>query len=62
METSRKKLLKNVMERSAACGETAGSVLLVKKAGKEECFIRTGYADIPAKKPLERNTLFRLYS
>ena len=62
METSRKKLLKNVMERSAACGETAGSVLLVKKAGKEECFIKTGYADIPAKKPLERNTLFRLYS
>ena len=50
------------MQRSAESGETAGSLLLVMKNGREECFLKTGYADIEAKKPLERNTLFRLYS
>lgn len=62
MDASRKKLLKNVMDASVKSGETAGSLLLVMKNGREECFLKTGYADIPAGKPLERNTLFRLYS
>ena len=50
------------MERSVSWGETAGSILLVTKDGKEECFLETGYADIENKKPLKRDTLFRLYS
>ncbi len=54
--------LKAAMERSVSCGETAGSLLLVIKDGKEECYLETGYADIPNKKPLKRDSLFRLYS
>ena len=54
--------LKAAMERSVSWGETAGSLLLVIKDGKEECYLETGYADIPNKKPLKRDSLFRMYS
>ncbi|MBO7355130.1 MAG: beta-lactamase family protein, partial [Lachnospiraceae bacterium] len=62
MEKNKIGYLLETMERSVEWGETAGSLLLVTKDGKEECFLKTGYADIENKKPLERDSLFRLYS
>ncbi|MCR5740084.1 MAG: beta-lactamase family protein [Lachnospiraceae bacterium] len=62
MEKKKIEYLQETMDRSVEWGETAGSLLLVTKDGKEECFLKTGYADIENKKPLERNSLFRLYS
>ena len=62
MEKKKIEYLQETMDKSVEWGETAGSLLLVTKDGKEECFLKTGYADIENKKPLERNSLFRLYS
>ena len=62
MENNKIKCLQETMDRSVEWGETAGSLLLVTKNGKEECFLKTGYADIENKKPLQRDSLFRLYS
>lgn len=62
MENSKIAYLQQAMDRSAEWGETAGSLLLVLKDGKEECFLKSGYADIENKKPLERDSIFRLYS
>ena len=62
MENSKITYLQQAMDRSAEWGETAGSLLLVLKDGKEECFLKSGYADIENKKPLERDSIFRLYS
>ena len=42
--------------------EAAGVSLLVLKDGRELCHVREGYADIAAGKPLQRDSIFRLYS
>ena len=54
--------LQNAMDRSVKTGETAGSLVMVIKDGKEECFLKSGYSDLDKKTPLERNSIFRLYS
>ena len=62
MEKNKISYLQETMDRSVEWGETAGSLLLVTQNGKEECFLKTGYSDIENKIPLQRDSLFRLYS
>ena len=59
----------NLQEKLSAClkqavenHEAAGVSLLVLKDGRELCHVREGYADIAAGKPLQRDSIFRLYS
>ena len=62
MEQNKISDLQNAMDRSVKTGETAGSLVMVIKDGKEECFLKSGYSDLDKKTPLERNSIFRLYS
>src|SRR5579871_6886595 len=40
----------------------AGIVILIARHGKIVHFTALGYADVDKKKPMERDTIFRLYS
>ncbi len=62
MEQNKISDLQNAMDRSVKTGETAGSLVMVIKDGKEEYFLKSGYSDLDKKTPLERNSIFRLYS
>ncbi len=62
MEQNKISDLQNAMDRSVKTGETAGSLVMVIKDGKEECFLKSGYSDLDKKTPLEINSIFRLYS
>ncbi len=62
MDKKKLDFLQETMDRSVEWGETAGSLLLVTKNGKEECYLESGFADIENKKPLKRDSIFRLYS
>ena len=51
-----------IMEKAVASGDIAGANLLVLKNGSEEVYCQCGYRDIENKKPVTRDTIFRLYS
>mgnify|MGYP002510284366 CR=1 FL=1 len=54
--------IKNIMERSVGDREVAGVNLLVEKDGREVCYCQAGMADLEKKRPMSRDTIFRLYS
>jgi len=54
--------LDEIMEELVKDGEIAGMNLLIMRHGKEQHYHEAGKADIAAKKPLKRDTIFRLYS
>ena len=47
---------------SIASGEVMGANLLITKGNEELVYAQAGMADREAEKPIERNTIFRLYS
>ena len=47
---------------SIASGEVMGANLLITKGNEELVYAQAGRADREAEKPIERNTIFRLYS
>ena len=47
---------------SIASGEVMGANFLIKKGNEELVYAQAGMADREAEKPIERNTIFRLYS
>lgn len=51
-----------IMEELVKDGEIAGMNLLITRFGKEQHYYEVGKADIAAKKPIKRDTIFRLYS
>lgn len=51
-----------IMEELVKDGEVAGMNLLITRYGKEQHYYEVGKADIAAKKPIKRDTIFRLYS
>ena len=51
-----------IMEELVRDGEIAGMNLLITRYGKEQHYYEAGKADIAAKKPIKRDTIFRLYS
>ena len=58
--------LKDKMERCLRQAvdnrEAAGLTLLIRKEGKDLCYASAGMADIASGKPVERDSIFRLYS
>lgn len=56
------KKLHEIMKEAIDRSEVAGVNLLVYKDGQEIFYGEEGYADREAKKPLTRDTIFRLYS
>ena len=54
--------LKETLADAIADGTTAGANLLILQDGEELFYDGQGYADIEEKKPIRRDTIFRLYS
>ncbi|MCR5006880.1 MAG: beta-lactamase family protein [Clostridiales bacterium] len=54
--------MERTLQQAVADGFIAGGNLLVLKDGKEQFYCQAGYADRQAGLPIERNTIFRLYS
>lgn len=54
--------MREMIDEAIAQGETAGMSLGIWQDGEELFFTAQGYADQEAKKPMERNTIHRLYS
>ena len=50
------------LERAVENKEAAGINLRVLRNGEELCYAQAGLADIASGKPLDRNSIFRLYS
>ena len=51
-----------ILDRAVEKGEVAGANAMVLQNGKELGYFESGFAEIESKKPIERNTIFRLYS
>lgn len=62
MKEITKQRIREILETSVADGTTAGANVLVMEDGKEVYYTQHGFADIGQKKPIERDTIFRLYS
>jgi CubicO group peptidase (beta-lactamase class C family) len=54
--------IRPAMERAIANGEMAGGVGLIARHGKIACFEMWGMSDREAKKPMEKDSIFRMYS
>lgn len=57
-----KEQLDEIMQQAVKNGDTAGVNLLVLKDGREWFYGEAGYRDLENKKPMTRDTIFRLYS
>ena len=55
-------LIQEAMDMAVENKEVAGVSALAIRDGKEICFAKSGYSDIAAGKPMERNTICHLYS
>lgn len=62
MEKETKQRIRELMEEAVAAGTTAGVEVLVRQNDQEQFFGQSGFADREEKKPVCRNTIFRLYS
>lgn len=60
--TELEKRLQAVMEQAVEDCEVAGINLLVEKGGEEVCYCQAGMADREKMRPVDRSTIFRLYS
>lgn len=56
------KVIDEIIKDAISAGEIAGANCLAKQGGKELFYYQEGYADIENGKPIERDTIFRLYS
>lgn len=54
--------LKSILREAIVKKETPGANLLVFKDGKEILYHNDGFADLEDRRPVARNTIFRLYS
>lgn len=61
-EKTKTERLQWILDDAVERGEIPGATLLVRKEGKEEVYLESGYADIEAKKPVARDSIYRLYS
>lgn len=62
MNQERLKRIDGVLARAVADGQAAGVSAMVLENGEERYFGAAGWADREAEKPLERDTIFRLFS
>lgn len=54
--------LTRCLEEAVSRQEAAGITLLVSQADYEICYAQAGYANLAARKPVSRDSIFRLYS
>lgn len=54
--------IQQILQRAYDEKEMAGASVLFVRNGKEELYCQSGFADIKAKAPIQRDTIFRLYS
>ena len=57
MEQAKIDRLQWILDDAVARGEIPGALLLVRKEGKEEVYLESGYADIKAEKPVARDSM-----
>ena len=62
METDKRKRMQEILDGAVADGEIAGGSFCMWKDGRELCYFQSGYADLGRKIPVERDSIFRLYS
>lgn len=62
MKNETKERVQKLMEEAIAGGVIAGASILVRKDGEELHYAEAGFADVEEKKPIRRDTIFRLYS
>lgn len=62
MEQEKINRLQWILDDAVAGGEIPGAILMVRREGKEIVYLESGYADIEAKKPVSRDSIYRLYS
>lgn len=62
MEQEKINRLQWILDDAVARGEIPGAILMVRREGKETVYLESGYADIEAKKPVSRDSIYRLYS
>lgn len=62
MKTEKLSRVSELITELAETEEVAGMSMLLMQHGKEQYYYEAGYADIAAKKLLQRDTIFRLYS
>ena len=62
MEQEKINRLQWILDDAVARGEIPGAILMVRREGKETVYLESGYADIEAKKPVARDSIYRLYS
>lgn len=62
MDNIIKERLQQVMDCAVQKGEIPGCMLLIRKNGKEEVYLESGYADVEAKIPVRRDGIYRLFS
>jgi CubicO group peptidase (beta-lactamase class C family) len=62
VSSQRLKLIDDLVARKLESGELVGAVSLVSRRGKIVYFNAAGYADAEAKKPMQRDTIFRIFS
>ena len=56
------KKIQNAIDRSVEKGEAAGIGVLIYRNGREVLFSAGGYRDAENKKPIEKDTIYRMYS
>ena len=61
MEQEKINRLQWILDDAVARGEIPGAILMVRREGKETVYLESGYADIEAKKPVARDSIYRLY-
>lgn len=54
--------IRQIVADAIAGGTTAGVSILVRKNGKEIFYDEQGYANMERKEPIQRDTIFRMYS
>ena len=54
--------LQDILAEMVEAQFVSGSNCMVLQHGREVCYYEHGYRDLAAKKPLTRDTIFRLYS
>ncbi len=52
----------DVMKEAVDCGEAAGLSVLVMEHGEEILYRAEGFADTESRRPIQRDSIFRLYS
>ena len=62
LNVKRLERLQNILAEMVEAQFVSGSNCMVLQHGREVCYYEHGYRDLAAKKPLTRDTIFRLYS